>query len=58
MSSGGLELLFDNLNKHRISIPSKDDNGSPVNVGFLIRYLCENVMKDQRKDLFVVNDAV
>ncbi|KAJ4404588.1 Ubiquitin- modifier 1 [Didymella pomorum] len=56
--SGGLELLFDNQKKYSLSIPNKDESGAPSNVGFLVRYLCDKVMKDPRKDMFVLDDAV
>ncbi|KAF2621134.1 phospholipase D/nuclease [Macroventuria anomochaeta] len=57
-SSGGLELLFANQKKYALTIPSKDESGAPSNVAFLVRYLCDNVMKDPRKDLFVLDDTV
>ena len=56
--SGGLELLFDNRKKYSLSIPSKDHTGAPSNVAFLVRYLCDKVMKDPRKDMFVLDDTV
>ncbi|KAH6625204.1 ubiquitin-related modifier 1 [Boeremia exigua] len=56
--SGGLELLFANQKKYALSIPSKDDSGAPSNVAHLVRYLCDKVMKDPRKDMFVLDDAV
>ncbi|KAJ4370280.1 Ubiquitin- modifier 1 [Didymella sp. IMI 355093] len=56
--SGGLELLFDNQKKYTLAIPSKDEYGIPSNVAFLVRYLCDKVMKDPRKDMFVLDDTV
>lgn len=56
--SGGLELLFANQKKYSLSMPSKDDSGTPANVAFLVRYLCDKVMKDPRKDMFVLDDTV
>lgn len=56
--SGGLEMLFDNKNKHKISIPAKDPNGSAANIEFLVSYLCNNLLKDSRKELFVVDGSV
>ena len=56
--SGGLELLFDNRKKYALEIPSKDESGSPSNVAFLVRHLCDKVMKDPRKDMFVLDDTV
>jgi ubiquitin related modifier 1 len=51
-------MLFDNRNRHEISIPAKDPRGLPANINFLVRYLCDNTMKDSRKELFVVDAAV
>lgn len=51
-------MLFDNQKKYSLSIPNKDESGAPSNVGFLVRYLCDKVMKDPRKDMFVLDDAV
>lgn len=56
--SGGLELLFSNQRTHRISLPSRDEEGQPANVAYLVQYLCENVMKDVRKEMFVVDGTV
>ncbi|OAL49082.1 ubiquitin related modifier 1 [Pyrenochaeta sp. DS3sAY3a] len=56
--SGGLEILFANQKKYSLSLPTKDDSGAPANVAFLVRYLCENVMKDPRKELFVLDGTV
>lgn len=56
--SGGLELLFANQKKYTLSIPSKDETGAASNVAFLVRHLCDNVMKDPRKDMFVLDDSV
>ncbi|VUC36856.1 unnamed protein product [Clonostachys rosea] len=54
--SGGLEILFADERHHSLSLPALDKDGSPSNIGFLINYLCENLMKDQRKELFVLDD--
>ncbi|UPX17327.1 Ubiquitin- modifier 1 [Ascochyta rabiei] len=56
--SGGLELLFANQKKHSLSIPSRNDCGEPSNVAFLVTYLCDKVMKDPRKDMFVLDGTV
>ena len=56
--SGGLEMLFDNRKSHQLSLPAIDDAGLPVTAGFLVRYLCDHVMTDQRKEFFVIDDAV
>ncbi|PWW80378.1 ubiquitin related modifier 1 [Tuber magnatum] len=56
--SGGLETLFSNQRSHRIQIPAKDPSEQPANLGFLVHYLCENLMKDKRKELFVLEDRI
>ena len=56
--SGGLEMLFSNQREHRISIPALDGDKRPSNVAFLIQYLCDNLMKDPRKAMFVIDDSV
>lgn len=57
--SGGLEMLFSDQRKHRIIVPAaQPDNKSPADVGYLIQWLCQNLMKDPRKELFVLDDSV
>ena len=56
--SGGLELLFANERKHSVALPAKNAAAEPVNVAFLISFLCENVMKDSRKEMFVLDGSV
>jgi ubiquitin related modifier 1 len=56
--SGGLEILFSNQKKYSLSIPAKDEAGAPVNVAYLVQHLCDKVMKDPRKELFVLDDTV
>ena len=56
--SGGLEMLFSNQRKHQISLPAKGDNGQAANVAFLVRYLCQYLMKDRREELFVMDGTV
>ncbi|KAK5630824.1 hypothetical protein RRF57_006539 [Xylaria bambusicola] len=55
-SSGGLEMLFSDQRRHVLSVPALDKNNKPVAVAYLIEYLCENTMKDTRKELFVLDD--
>ena len=57
-SSGGLEMLFGNETKHTISIPAQTPEDCPSNVAFLINYLCDHVMKDSRRELFVLNGSM
>ncbi|KAK4938043.1 Ubiquitin-related modifier 1 [Elasticomyces elasticus] len=56
--SGGLEMLFDNITKHPVSLSKDADNGNAPTVGYLVRYTCEHLMKDSRKELFVLDGAV
>ncbi|KAF2718904.1 ubiquitin related modifier 1 [Polychaeton citri CBS 116435] len=56
--TGGLEMLFSDQRKHRIAIPAKDAKGQPSNIAFLIQYLCESLMKDPRKEMFVLDGSV
>ncbi|PTB67982.1 ubiquitin related modifier 1 [Trichoderma citrinoviride] len=54
--SGGLEMLFSDQRRHSLDLPAKDQDGKPSTIAFLIQYLCEHVMKDTRKELFVLED--
>ncbi|KAK3069011.1 Ubiquitin- modifier 1 [Teratosphaeriaceae sp. CCFEE 6253] len=56
--TGGLELLFSNQRKYKISIPTTDPKKEPSNVGYLVKWLCENLIKDPRKEMFVLDDSV
>lgn len=51
-------MLFSNQRKHHVSLPAEDENGRTANIAFLIRYLCTHLMKDARKELFVLDEAV
>jgi hypothetical protein len=51
-------MLFSNKRKLTLSIPIHDDAGAPTNVAYLVRHLCDNVMKDPRKDMFVLDGTV
>lgn len=50
--TGGLELLFNNIQTHHLSIPSTTPTGDPVTMKFLIPWLVENVMVDERREMF------
>lgn len=54
--TGGLDMLFSKKRKHSISLPAADENDRPSNIAYLVRYLCENLMTDCRKEFFVTND--
>lgn len=51
-------MLFSDQRKHKISVPATDAQGQPANVAFLVQWLCKNLMKDPRKEMFVLDDAV
>ncbi|KAH7363090.1 ubiquitin-like modifier 1 [Plectosphaerella cucumerina] len=55
--SGGLEMLFDDQKRVLIDLPTAEAEGKPT-LAFLIGYLCKNVMKDTRKELFVLDDHI
>lgn len=48
-------MLFNNTQSHALSIPATDEQGSPTKVKDLIPWLCDNVMKDSRRELFVLS---
>lgn len=54
--TGGLEMLFDNISSHHVKLPSKTAQGQNATIGELIPWLCENLMKDTRKELFVLDE--
>jgi ubiquitin related modifier 1 len=51
-------MLFDNKTKHAISLPSKTQEGKPSTIAYLITYICNNLMKDPRRELFVLENAI
>lgn len=51
-------MLFDNIPKHSISLSSDAADGKPPTIGYLVTYICEHLMKDSRKELFVLDNAV
>ena len=57
-NSGGLEMLFSNHRTHELEIPAIAQTGKPVTVGDLVLYLCREVMKDARKEMFVLDGHV
>lgn len=52
---GGLEMLFADQRVHKLSIPTHDKDGKAVTIAYLIDHLCETVMQDSRKELFVLD---
>ncbi|KAH6686278.1 ubiquitin-related modifier 1 [Plectosphaerella plurivora] len=55
--SGGLEMLFEDQKRLSIDLPTAEAGGKPT-LAFLIAHLCKNVMKDPRKELFVLDDHI
>lgn len=51
-------MLFSDQSRHSLALPAKDKDGSPSTIAFLVHHLCEHVMKDTRKELFVLNGHV
>lgn len=49
-------MLFSDQRRHSLTLPAKDKDGNPSNIAYLIHHLCENVMKDTRKELFVLQE--
>jgi len=56
--TGGLEMLFDNIPSHHVKLPAKNTQGQVATIGDLIPWLCENLMRDTRKELFVLDGNV
>ncbi|KAJ4145427.1 hypothetical protein LMH87_004279 [Akanthomyces muscarius] len=54
--SGGLEMLFSDQRLHSLALPAHDKDGLPATIAFLIAHLCQEVMNDTRKELFVLDD--
>ena len=51
-------MLFDNISKHALSLTKDANEGKPPTIGYLVKYLVEHLMKDSRKELFVVDGSV
>ncbi|CAL5868866.1 uncharacterized protein PFLUO_LOCUS3093 [Penicillium psychrofluorescens] len=56
--TGGLELLFSNERKHNVTLPANLDDGARPDIAYLLRYLVDNIMQDQRKEMFIMEDNV
>ncbi|BAE61789.1 ubiquitin-like protein [Aspergillus flavus] len=56
--TGGLEMLFSNERKHSVTLPARLSDGGRPSISFLLEYLVKNVMKDERKELFMLEDNV
>jgi ubiquitin related modifier 1 len=51
-------MLFANERKLSLSLPAKNKQGENTTIAQLIEHLCENAMKDPRKDLFILDGTV
>lgn len=49
-------MLFSDRRRHSVVLPAKDQDGKPSTIASLIHHLCEHVMEDTRKELFVLQD--
>lgn len=48
-------MLFSDQRLHKLTIPAHDKDGKAVTIAYLIEHLCQNVMKDTRAELFVLD---
>jgi ubiquitin related modifier 1 len=51
-------MLFDNQKKYEIDVSQKSATGSPMDISGLVNYLSDHVMKDSRKELFILHGSV
>jgi hypothetical protein len=51
-------MLFADERKLKLTVPTRDTNSASTNVGWLVSHLCTEVMKDPRKELFVLDGHV
>ena len=51
-------MLFGNERKHKVVLPARLEDGSRPNISYLLKYLVDNLMKDQRIDMFIMEDNV
>ncbi|KAI5292760.1 Ubiquitin- modifier 1 [Ascosphaera acerosa] len=56
--SGGLEILFGNQRQYKLALPATEESGAPATIAFLVRYLCDKVMQDPRRELFLLDGSV
>lgn len=49
-------MLFSDQRQHKLVIPAHDKDSKPVTIAYLIDHLCQHVMRDSRKELFVLDD--
>jgi ubiquitin related modifier 1 len=51
-------MLFSNQRKHQVDVPFDGESSEGPTISFLVDYLCANLMKDSRKELFVLDNSV
>jgi len=51
-------MLFSDNKKHNLKISAKDESNEPTTIASLVTYLCKNVMKDPREEMFVLDGHV
>lgn len=51
-------MLFSNQKEHKLVISKTDSKGDPVTAGWLVQYLCDEIMTDSRKNFFVMDGHV
>lgn len=49
-------MLFADQRQHKLAIPAHDKDSKPVTIAYLIDHLCQHVMEDSRKELFVLDN--
>lgn len=48
-------MLFSDERHHSLRVPSKNRDEGPLTIANLIDHLCQNLMKDSRQELFVLD---
>ncbi|KAF8333145.1 ubiquitin-related modifier 1 [Cantharellus anzutake] len=55
---GGMELLFNKIRNHRVSLPSTTSDKKPTNMAYLIPWIRDNLSKRERPGILVlINDV-
>lgn len=49
-------MLFEDQRQHSLTVPSRDNDGKPSTIAYLIHHLVNNVMKDTRQELFILDN--
>ena len=50
--------MFANERKHSILLPKDVETGKPPTIAYLVNYLCEKTMQDDRREMFVFEGSV